>query len=146
MPAKVEDFFEKVTTWREYGKDYEHYRIKLDMARIAHKRWRKTVKIVDSVDVGASTLPVADKKDVDAVKRLLGAIVAAFQEAEKTAEQFESKKSAALTDSGHASSGRLATYQATTEKRQKGTGSWMKLRWVVHDKKASSRNRRRLLN
>jgi hypothetical protein len=132
---QVEDFFEKVTTWREYGKDHEHYRTKLDMARVAYQRWRKSVNIVDTIVDVRANLPIADHHEADTVKRLLGQIAAAFQEAEKTSEQFESKEPDTKASRGVGANDLQAAYQAAIEMRQKGTGTWKKFRWVVHDKK-----------
>jgi hypothetical protein len=132
---QVEDFFEKVTTWKEYGKDHEHYRTKLDMARVAYQRWRKSVNIVDTIVDVRANLPIADQREADTVKRLLGQIAAAFQEAEKTSEQFESKESDTKASRGVGANDLQAAYQAAIDMRQKGTGTWKKFRWVVHDKK-----------
>jgi hypothetical protein len=133
---QVEDFFEKVTTWKEYGKDHEHYRTKLDMARVAYQRWRKSVNIVDTIVDVRANLPIADQHEADTVKRLLGAIAKAFQEAEKTSEQFESKEPDTKANRGVGAANDLrAAYEAAIGVRPKGTGPWKKFRWVVHDKK-----------
>jgi hypothetical protein len=78
---------------------------------------------------------IADQREADTVKRLLGQIAAAFQEAEKTSEQFESKESDTKASRGVGANDLQAAYQAAIDMRQKGTGTWKKFRWVVHDKK-----------
>lgn len=105
------------------------------MARIAYQRWAKSVKITDSVDNNVANLPVANPEETKTVKDLLGAIAATFQEAEKTSGQFESKEPDAQAAGSASTNDVVAAYRAAVEKRQKGTAAWMKLRWVVHDKK-----------
>lgn len=134
MGSQVEQFFEKVATWKDHGKDYEHYHLKLDMAAVAYDRWRQSVKLTDD-KIHDADLPVANATETATVQKLLGAIAAAFQDAEKRGGQLESKGAGASEVAEKASGSLAARYQAMIEKRQKGAGAWKKLRWVVHDKK-----------
>jgi len=130
----VEDFFQKVATWKDYGKDYEHYHLKLDIAAVAYGRWRKSVEIRGEDNITDAKLPVAGPKETETAKKLLGAIATAFRDAEKRAGQPEPNKEV-VESGGEASDSLVARYHALVERRQKGTGAWQKLRWVVHDKK-----------
>lgn len=103
---------------------------------MAYQRWRKSVNIVDTIVDVRANIPIADQREADTVKRLLGAIAKAFQEAEKTSKQFELKEPDTKASRGVGAAGDLrAAYEAAIEVRQKGTGPWKKFRWVVHDKK-----------
>lgn len=134
MIFQVEQFFEKVANWKDHGKDYEHYHLKLDMAAVAYGRWRQSVELTDD-NVLDAHLPVANAKETETVQKLLDAIAAAFQDAEKRGGQLEAKTAPAPEIAEKATGSLAARYHDMIEKRQKGAGAWKKLRWVVHDKK-----------
>lgn len=104
------------------------------MAAVAYGRWRQSVELTDD-NIHDAHLPVANTKETETVQKLLGAIAAAFQDAEKRGGQLESKAAGASDVAEKAPTSLAARYQAMIEKRQKGTGAWKKLKWVVHDKK-----------
>jgi hypothetical protein len=119
------------------------------MAAIAYERWRKSVKLMDEENTTGVKLPIANPKEAQTVKDLLGAIVTAFERAEESTTQ-PMIKTPEPTDRCVEVPDNLrslrARHQAAVEKRQRSTGAWRKLRWVVHDKQALSTLTERVSN
>jgi hypothetical protein len=133
----VEEFFQRVATWKDFDKDSKHYCLKLNVAAVAYDRWRRSVKLMDGENVTDVELPVANPKEAQTAKDLLAAIVTAFEEAEESTRKHVSQR-LEPTDRRYEALDSLASmramYQAMAEKRQKGAGAWKKLQWVVRDK------------
>jgi hypothetical protein len=104
------------------------------VAAVAYDRWRRSVKLLDGEKVTDVELPVANPKEAQTAKDLLAAIVTAFEEAEESTRKHVFKELKPTDRRYKALNSLNSTYQATVEKRQKGTEAWKKLRWVVHDK------------
>jgi len=136
--AQVEEFFGKVAAWKHQSEEYEHYSLKLDMAAIAYRRWKRSVVLVDDDHIAEVQVPVATLGETETVKRLLGAIGTAFKDAEKTSEQFEPVPAKRADTIPVTRDDLAAKHRALVEMRRKGTGAWQKMRWVVHDKKVLS--------
>jgi hypothetical protein len=130
----VEEFFQRVTAWRDYSKDYKHHCLKLNVAAIAYERWRKSVKLMDGENITDVKLPIANPTEAQTAKDLLVAIVTAFEEAEESTGQPVFKRLKPTDRHCETPDSLASMYQAMVEKRQKGGGAWKKLRWVVHDK------------
>lgn len=139
---QVEDIFQKVATWRHHGVDYEHLSLQLEIAHLAYQRWQKTVKLVEpSTAAGQFNLPIAEPREAETVGRLLGAISAAFQDAEKTSKRYETeddRDDSPMEVDEKKSPLEILTgkVRAANKARQSGTGVLQKARWMVHDKKA----------
>jgi hypothetical protein len=130
----VEEFFQKVATWKNFSKDSKHYCLKLNVAAVAYDRWRRSVKLMDGENVTDVELPVANPKEAQTAKDLLAAIVTAFEEAEESTRKHVSKRHKPTDRRYEALDSLASMYQAMVEKRQNGAGAWKKLQWVVHDK------------
>lgn len=130
------DFFQKITQWSAYDKDDEQYRFKLNTARWAYQRWRRSVKLVDAANGTATALPIASPKDTATVQGSLGALAVAFKDAEATAGRSQLQRTETTAQCGEDTSSLQAECQAATEKRQKGTKVCNKSCWVVHDTSA----------
>jgi len=116
------------------------------MTAIAYERWRRSVKLADDENTAGVELPIANPKEAQTVKDLLGAIVTAFERAEESTKQPMFKTLKPTDRCYEAPDSIRAKSQAAVEKRKKGTGAWKKLRWVVHDKQALSTLTERVSN
>lgn len=135
--------FEKIAIGRNFGKDYEQYAIQLEMSNLAFNRWLSAVRIEepDSSSSGLSGLPTSTDQEVALVKRLLGHIVAAFQDAETIGKLYEVQDPVDgfnaqenVTESEVAQM--VQKVRQTAKKHQKALPIREKIRWAFRDKKA----------
>ena len=91
---------------------------------------------MDGESITDVKLPIANPKEAQTAKDLLGAIVTAFEEAEESTGQPVFKKLKPTNRRCETLETLASRYQAMVEKRQKGAGARKKLCWVVHDKQA----------
>lgn len=131
----MDSFFTKASTWRHYGKDFEQHALSLDLASIAYKRWRKSVKLMDgTAEAHVAKMTVASEKEASTVVRLLGTIQLAFQNAEKTMERYAGDEPAVAPN---ATSNELAArVDAVNKARQSNASAFQKARWVFRDAKS----------
>ncbi|KAH0541568.1 hypothetical protein FGG08_003980 [Glutinoglossum americanum] len=142
------DCFGYVQLGRKFGKDYQRCLLKLDIARLRLSRWGESVKIYENTDGSwqRHEIPLKSKRDAEAVRGILGEIMALFADAEVVSNRYKSK--AKSTD--------LALHDSTIDlepdllslhnkmrdlaiNRQKRTGFAKKAAWALYDQKQFSR-------
>jgi hypothetical protein len=131
----VDRFFAKAATWRYHGQDLEQYSMSLALAAIAFKRWKASVKLIDSsTNLDTTSMLVASEDEVSTVVRLLQAIQSAFEDAEKTTGKYEDDVHQSPATVGNVRMDDLgARASAVHQARQSSASPWQKMRWVFHD-------------
>ena len=141
LVSTVAACFESIEIGRGFGRQYDHHALQLDLAKLALQRWCRSVDISDAgPDANLmDRLALASEHETELVRKLLENIQLAFEDAEKTAKRYTPP-----TPANQASDSQdieLAVLDDRVRKafwkRQGGVSVTNKVRWVLHDAKAS---------
>lgn len=107
----------------------------LALAAIAYKRWKASVKLIDSsTELDTTGVLVASADEAVTVVRLMQAIQLAFEGAERTTGRYEDDDYRSPATAGNIRIDDLgAKASAVHQARQSSAGPWQKMRWVFHD-------------
>jgi hypothetical protein len=86
------DAIASVRIAKSFGASYENCLLRLDILELRLSRWGESVRIIDNPSQRPRLeVPAPSPKDVETVKRLLGAIQMAFEDAKKLSERYSMK-------------------------------------------------------
>lgn len=143
LASTVAECFDKIEISRQFGKDFEHHALHLDLAKLALQRWRQSVNVLDDVPDAAlmNQLAVASDHESELVRKLLGNIQLAFEQAESTTKRYTPTPPKPSSSAGSSEDIELVVLDERVrkayQKRQGSVSITKKARWVLHDAKAS---------